>query len=59
MVGNDKVKEAVVGDNVEIQIKLLDETYFETIKFGNVLSSLTYSIPVSNKFVMEAMALDL
>jgi len=53
------VKEAVVGDNVEIQIKLLDETYFETIKFGNVLSSLTYSIPVSNRFVMEAMALDL
>ena len=48
-----------MGDNVEIQIKLIDETYFETIKFGNVLSSLNYSIPVSNKFVMEAMALEL
>jgi translation elongation factor EF-1alpha len=27
MIGNDKVKEAVVGDNVEIQIKLIVEGY--------------------------------
>ena len=49
----------MVGDNVEVQIKLIEETYFETIKYGNVLSSLQYSVPVTNKFVMEAMALEL
>ena len=49
----------MVGDNVDIQIKLIEETYFETIRYGNVLSSLNYSIPVTNKFIMEAMALDL
>jgi translation elongation factor EF-1alpha len=37
----------------------LDETYFETIKYGNVLSSLKYSIPVTRRFVVEALALDL
>ena len=59
LVGNEKVKEAVVGDNVDVQIKLIDETYFETIRHGNVLSSLQYSVPVTKKFIMEAMALDL
>ena len=44
---------------MEVQIKLIEETYFETIKYGNVLSSLQYSVPVTNKFVMEAMALEL
>lgn len=52
LVGNEKAKEAVVGDNVEIQIKLLDEMYFSTVKFGNVLSSLNYSIPVTTRFLM-------
>lgn len=33
--------------------------YFETIKFGNVLSSIQYCVPVSKNFVMEAMALQL
>lgn len=56
---DEKVKRAIVGDNVEVLIKLLDETYFETIKYGNVLSSLTYSIPITRKFVIEALALDL
>lgn len=49
---DEKVKRALVGDNVDIVIKLLDETYFETIKYGNVLSSLQYSIPVARKFTM-------
>ena len=48
----EKVKRASVGDNVEILIKLIDETFFETIRYGNVLSSLKYSIPVTRKFVM-------
>ena len=52
LVGNEKVKEAKAGDNIEAQIKLIDETFFETIKFGNVVSSLKYSIPVSKKFVV-------
>jgi len=55
----EKVKRAILGDNVEVLIKLLDETYFETIKYGNVLSSLAYSIPVTRRFTMEALALDL
>ena len=59
LLGTEKVKEAVVGDNVDIQIKLIEETYFETIRHGNVLSSLTLSVPVTTKFVMEAMALEL
>ena len=60
IVKNDeKVKRAMVGDNVDVLIKLLDETYFETIKYGNVLSSLKYSIPVARKFTVEALALDL
>jgi elongation factor 1 alpha-like protein len=53
IVKNDeKVKRAIVGDHVDVLIKLLDETYFETIKYGNVLSSLQYSIPVVRKFTM-------
>ena len=59
MIGNEKVKEAVVGDNVDVQTKLIDETYFETIRHGNVRSSLQYSIPVTKKFMMETMSLDL
>ena len=56
---DEKVKRAIVGDHVDVLIKLLDETYFETIKYGNVLSSLQYSIPVVRRFTMEALALDL
>jgi translation elongation factor EF-1alpha len=56
---NEKVKRASVGDNVDVLIKLLDETYFETIKYGNVLSSLQFSIPIARRFLMEALALDL
>lgn len=28
LLNNEKVKEAVVGDNVDIQLKLIEETYF-------------------------------
>ena len=40
LLNNEKVKEASVGDNIDVQLKLIDETYFETIRHGNVLSSL-------------------
>jgi translation elongation factor EF-1alpha len=59
LINGDKVKEAVVGDNIDLQIKLIDETAFEAIKPGHVLSSLKYSIPVTQKIVVEALALDL
>lgn len=41
-----------------MQIKLIDETAFEAIKPGHVLSSLKYTIPVTKKIVVEALALD-
>ena len=28
LMGNEKVKEAVIGDNIDLQIKLIDETAF-------------------------------
>lgn len=28
LLNNEKVREAVVGDNVDIQLKLIEETYF-------------------------------
>lgn len=48
----------MVGDNIDLQIKLIDETAFEAIKPGHVLSSLKYTIPVTQKIVVEALALD-
>jgi elongation factor 1 alpha-like protein len=48
----------VVGDNIDLQIKLIDETAFEAIKPGFVLSSLKYTVPVTQKIVVEALALD-
>ena len=59
VVGEEKVKQASVGDSVDLQIKLLEETAFETIKTGMVLSSLQFCVPVSQKIVVEALALDL
>ena len=59
VVNDEKVKQAAVGDSVDIQIKLLEETNFEIIKTGMVLSSLQYSVPVAQKVVVEALALDL
>jgi elongation factor 1 alpha-like protein len=58
LINNEKVREAVVGDNIDLQVKLIDETAFEAIKPGFVLSSLKYTIPVTQKIVIEALALD-
>lgn len=58
LINNEKVREAVVGDNIDLQIKLIDETAFEAIKPGFVLSSLKYTVPVTQKIVVEALALD-
>ena len=49
----------MIGDNIDVQIKLIDKTAFEAIKQGYVLSSLKYCVPVSRKIVVEALALDL
>jgi len=51
-VGGEKAKEAVVGDNIDIQIKLIDKTAFEAIKQGYVLSSIKYCVPVTNRIVV-------
>ena len=51
ILSGEKVKSATVGDNIECQIKLIDETFFENIKSGNVLSSLNYSIPVAKRVI--------
>ncbi len=58
-LGNEKVKSATVGDSIDCQLKLLDETFFEVIKAGNVLSSLQYSIPVGNHFLAEILTFEL
>lgn len=42
-----------------MQIKLIEEIHLNSIKAGSVLSSIKYCIPVAEKFVMEALALDL
>lgn len=56
IVGQDeKIKVGRVGDNIDCQIKLIDETFFEVIKTGNVLSSIQYSIPVGNHFIAEIL----
>jgi translation elongation factor EF-1alpha len=52
LLNHEKVKEAVVGDNIDIQIKMIDETSFESIKQGFVVSSLKYSIPVTQRIVV-------
>lgn len=59
LVGGQKAKQAVIGDNIDIQIKLIDKTGFEAIKQGHVVSSIKYCIPVTKKIVVEALALDL
>lgn len=59
LVGGEKTKEAVVGDNIDIHLKLIDHTAFEAIRQGHVLSSLKYCIPVTRHIVVEALALDL
>jgi translation elongation factor EF-1alpha len=46
------MKDAAVGDNIDVQIKLIDEVAFEAIKPGHVLSSLKYCIPVTQKIVV-------
>lgn len=52
LVNGEKTREAVVGDNIDIQIKLIDKTAFEAIKQGHVLSSIKYCIPVTKKIVV-------
>lgn len=52
LVGGEKAKEAVVGDNIDIQIKLIDKTAFEAIKQGYVLSSIKFCVPVTKRIVV-------
>lgn len=52
LVGGEKAKEAVVGDNIDISIKLIDKTAFEAIKQGHVLSSIKYCVPVTRHIVV-------
>lgn len=59
LVNGEKAREAVIGDNIDVQIKLIEKTAFEAIKQGHVLSSIKYCVPVSRKIVVEALALDI
>jgi elongation factor 1 alpha-like protein len=59
IVGGEKGREAVVGDNIDIHVKMIDKTAFEAIKQGHVLSSLKFSVPVTRRIIVEALALDL
>ena len=59
LVGGEKAREAVVGDNIDIHVKMIDKTAFEAIKQGYVLSSLKFSVPVTRRIIVEALALDL
>jgi len=59
LVNGEKTREASIGDNIDVQIKLIEKTAFEAIKQGHVLSSIKYCLPVSRRIVVEALALDL
>lgn len=59
MLAGEKVKSATVGDNIECQVKIIDETFFENVKSGNVMSSLHYSIPIARRVIAEILTFEL
>eukprot|EP01016_Furgasonia_blochmanni_P056400 TRINITY_DN960_c0_g1_i1.p1 TRINITY_DN960_c0_g1~~TRINITY_DN960_c0_g1_i1.p1 ORF type:complete len:594 (+),score=129.30 TRINITY_DN960_c0_g1_i1:202-1983(+) len=59
LLDDDKVKEAIVGDNVDIALTFENEFDSYKVMAGDVLCAVDHPIPLSKDLVLEIMTLDL